>query len=432
MFHPAFCYLSVALTFLLTYLVFANPTAISNATGIYLNPDSHFYLPIALLISFYTLLSLLTDRQSYLPRSALLAYTKAVPKFLFFGTLLLAVYKLYDLHPFYHDFTPNTRRLLLHFLYAYLYAGLPYFFLEEKLRASTDNFLADPYLRFSALLLALARGNLSLFRRRLFNHRNRRTLLSSLLRFHYVPIMVEQVHYFINQVNWYNPLYNHSLPYLTFLLGTLAWLIDSNNASIGYFWQSTFTKTRFRDADPHPSHWILVLACYPPFIDFVTANFVQFPALAEDAPRLLSPDLLAGIINSTHLNTLFSTPLNPAALSIHLNTAIDLTILAALICYMLSGTALAFSYSNLAYKKIQTRGPYALVRHPATACKMLYFSLVFFRFAEALSPRWVVCWIIWMSVYVGRALVEERFLNRFPEYRTYTQKTRYRFFPGLA
>ena len=397
MYHPAFCYLGVGLTFFITYLVFSRTQLDSNV---------YFYLPIALLISFYTFVSVLTDRQVYLNRNSLHAVEKAVPKYLFWGVVLFLAHRFYSVHPFYLQATPNTRTLLRHFIYAYIACGFPYFFLEEKFRACTDNFLADPYLRFAAILKSVWNLDFSRLKRRVFNKRNRRTVLSWAIRMHYMPIMIEQVHDRLNSLDWENLFYSHSLPYVTFLVATFAWMIDSNNASIGYFWQSTFTKSRFRDVDPHPSHWIIVLACYYPFIDFVGYRFVPFPDIDFNSTRYFA--------------------------SLTVNNVIDIAVLVALVGYMLSGTSLAFSYSNLCYKKIQTRGAYGIVRHPCTTCKMIFFTLSFYRFADAHTGRWFVCYLFWMSIYIGRALVEERFLKRFGEYREYMKKTRYRFFPRIA
>jgi protein-S-isoprenylcysteine O-methyltransferase Ste14 len=130
------------------------------------------------------------------------------------------------------------------------------------------------------------------------------------------------------------------------------------------------------------------------------------------------------LLEDTYATRVFSDPT--------VNQVIDLAVLVALVCYMLSGTALAFSYSNLTYKKIQTQGPYRFIRHPATVCKLMFFTLSFFRFNEAYTWKWGICYACWIGIYIGRALVEERFLKSTPEYRAYMQRTRYRFFPGIV
>lgn len=412
-YHPGFCYLGIFFTLFTTWYFFKNAI---------LNPDVYYFLPIALLIGFYTLISVLTDRKVYQKRTIEQVLFKAVPKFVVWGLALKGVYWVYSTFPLYsnyyfpsswtnENYSPKTCEFVGKFLHLYYWAGLPYFILEEKFRGCADNYLGDPYIRLNILVKRLFKLDFSGFARRLWNTRNRRSLLSWMIRIHYTPVMVEQVHYRIMQLNWQclNWEFLHTvadLATIVFIIETLCWLIDSNNASIGYFWQSSFTRSRFRDMDPNPFHWIITLACYPPFILFVSSWFVEFPGFDYSAPLFFKNE--------------------------RINQFIDWGILISLVGYMLSTTALAFSFSNLAYKKIQTKGPYGIVRHPATGCKIFYFSLCFFKFAGAYHWGWFLCWGFWMGIYIGRALVEERYLRKFPEYQIYMQKTRYRFFPGIA
>lgn len=396
MYHPFSCYLGVTLTFALTFTLFEYSS---------LDAEKFFYVPILLLITFYTLVSMLGDKQKYRKRSFKQAIVKGIGRYIYWGLILTSVIWFYRLHPAYNEVTPNTQVFLEHFFYAFAVLGLPYFYLEEKYRYCQDNVMADPYLKMRLLMRCLLRKDFQRFRRRLFSRRSRGVLLAWILRVHYLPIMVEQVYYGITVLTKSSEPWGYSLASVVVMVTALAWLIDSNNASIGYFWHSAFTKTRFRQIDPHPSHWIIVLACYPPFIYLVNKYFAVFPYLPEDSQSIINN---AGV-----------------------NTAIDLILLASLVLYMLSGCTLAFSYSNLCYKKIQTKGPYRLIRHPATAFKMIFFTLGFYRFAPAYTALWFAFYVFWMSVYIGRALVEERFLRRFPDYREYMKKTRYRFVPGI-
>jgi protein-S-isoprenylcysteine O-methyltransferase Ste14 len=185
----------------------------------------------------------------------------------------------------------------------------------------------------------------------------------------------------------------------------LVWAIDANNGGVGYFWESWFTKTRFREIDMNPLHWFVILICYVPFVG-LAGQFVPFPQLAANADRLLNSDIL--------------------------NTSIEVVLLIFLALYVISGSALNFATSNLCYKKIQTKGPYAIVRHPATTFKLLYFFLAFFRFRGAYTFAGFLSYFIWMMVYICRALVEEGFLKKFSDYREYMNKTRYRFIPGIC
>lgn len=397
MYHPFICYMGVALTFIATFALFKKTS---------LDAHTFFYVPVVLQIIYYTAATMWRDRQVYQPRSVRQALTKSIGKYVYWLFFLAGVIWFYQAHPAYRAVTPNTRLFFEHFLFAFILGGLPYFYLEEKYRYCRENVLADPYLKVGLLVRCAWRRDFRRLKRRLVSRRNRGMLLSALLRIHYIPIMFEQVHYGVTTLTQGTLIEAGGLRAALFMLTTLAWLIDSNNASTGYFWQSAFTKTRFRAIDPHPTHWMLVLACYPPFIYFVNSYLAMFPSLPENAQRLFSS---AGV-----------------------NTAIDVAMLTVLILYMLSGCTLGFACSNLSYKHIQTRGPYRFMRHPATTFKLIFFTLAFYRFAPAYSAGWFAFYLFWIAVYVGRALVEERFLRRFDSYRAYMKQTKYRFIPGLV
>ncbi len=107
-----------------------------------------------------------------------------------------------------------------------------------------------------------------------------------------------------------------------------------------------------------------------------------------------------------------------------------LTVL-ALLGIVLSTTCLGFSYSNLSFKKIQTRGPYRIVRHPGTVFKIAFFFLTVFRFEASFTVPIIAAYVFWMGIYITRILCEERFLMNFKEYQDYARVTRYRPIPGV-
>ncbi|MHC4553384.1 MAG: methyltransferase family protein [Planctomycetota bacterium] len=395
--YPFYCYLGVSITFTATYAIFRYTS---------LDPQRFFYIPIFLLIACYTVVSMLSDKQVYQARRFKQVIFKSICKYIYWGLVIAGVIWFYNAHPAYKAVTPNTQIFLKHFFCIFAVCGLPYLFLEEKFRYCRENVLADPYLKIVVLIRCLLKLNFSRFKRRLLSKKSRGMFFAAVLRIHYLPIMVEQVHFGITFLTRDAAFGNTTQYSAILMLATLTWLIDSNNASIGYFWQSAFTKTRFRAIDLNPGHWIVVLACYTPFIYFVTSYLAAFPSLPETSQRIFSS---AGV-----------------------NTAIDITMLIALILYMFSSCALGFSYSNLCYKKIQTKGPYRLMRHPATTFKLIYFALAFYRFAPAYTAGWLVFFLFWIAIYIGRALVEEQFLVRFPEYRAYMKQTRYRFIPRIV
>jgi protein-S-isoprenylcysteine O-methyltransferase Ste14 len=412
MIHPWLCYLGIFLAFSVSLGCFSS--------GL-LNAQDYFYAPLLLLIAFHTIHGMVTDRQVYERRQLRQVLPKAVGKYVMWVLVLWGVNSFYGAHPLYNgthlvyqqvdaqyrDITLHTRHFLSHYLKLVLVGGLPYFFLAEKFRYCRDNVLNDPYLKVLSLLRALIRGRFRKIGRRLYKHPYRPMCLMALLRMHYIPIMVEQVYYgMTNLTKCLDAQTGQSWTLSSGLLVVtiLAWAIDSNNGAMGYFWESWFTRTRFRDMDPYPLHWFVVLICYVPFIHYAS-QFVPFPSLADGSPTLLHGT--GGWI-------------------------LEVALVVLLVLYVLSGSALTFATSNLCYKKIQTRGPYAVVRHPATTFKLAFFFLAFFRYRAAWTVVGLLCYLVWMGVYIGRALAEEQYLRLYPDYRAYMKKTRYRFIPGVC
>lgn len=397
MIQPFYCYIGILLSFTMSLWLFA--------TG-KLDAQTYFYTPLGFLIAYYTCLAILQDKQVYRPRSIRQVLPKAIGKYLMWGLVLWGILSLYRLHAMYNLMTPNTRVFLDHYLRAFLVVGLPYFVLAERKRYCLENVLSDPYVKLRVLLRDLWRRRFKQAGHRLTTQRFRRTYLMAILRIHYIPIMVEQVHLGVTQTTTFaqNPNIQWSLLTVVGAVTILCWLVDSNNGAMGYFWESCFTKTRYRDVDPHAVHWFVVLICYIPFIAYAQ-DFVPFPSLPANSILLIQ--------------------------HARVNQAIEVAMLIALVFYVISGCALNFSTSNLSYKKIQTCGPYRIVRHPATVCKLIVFALAFFRFRGAFTPGWTLCYFAWCTIYICRALVEERFLRRFSDYQDYMKQTRYRFIPGL-
>ncbi|MBN2316194.1 MAG: hypothetical protein JXM79_19865 [Sedimentisphaerales bacterium] len=398
MIHPFFCWLGIFLSFGVSLILFKAEL---------LDVRNYFYAPTLLLIGFYTLYYILTDRQQYQSRTIREVIPKAIGKYIFWGLIIYGVNRFYAAHSMYREFTPNTRKFFSDFLTLFLILGWPYFFLAEKFRYCTDNLMGDPYLRILSLLRCLWKRQFRKIGRRLTKKSYKRLYLMAIIRIHYMPIMVEQISLGLNNVIGFlnGADFQWSITSGLFIATPLAWAIDANNAAIGYFWESWFTRSRFRAIDPYPIHWFVVLLCYTPFIG-LAVKFMPFPTMAANSVPLLS--------------------------SRSFNFGIEIALLISLVLYVLSGSALNFSTSNLCYKKIQTKGPYAVVRHPATSFKLIYFFLAFFRYRGAYTFVGFLSYLMWTTVYVCRALVEERFLKRFSDYRNYMKKTRYRFIPKVC
>jgi protein-S-isoprenylcysteine O-methyltransferase Ste14 len=398
MIHPYLCWLGIFLSFGVSLTLF-----ISGRVDVH----KYFYAPALLLIGFYTLYYILTDKQSYQSRTVRQVIPKAIGKYIFWGLIIYGVTRFYAAHSMYREFTPNTRRFFGDFLYLFLILGLPYFFLAEKFRYCTDNVLGDPYLRILSLLKCLFKRKFRKIGRRLTKKSYKRLYLMAIIRIHYVPIMFEQVYIGLKTATGLlkGADFQWNVTSSVLIATPLVWAIDANNGALGYFWESWFTKSRFREIDPHPLHWFVVLLCYTPFFG-LAVKFMPFPSMAANSAQLFNSSAF--------------------------NAGIGIVLLLSLALYVLSGSALNFSTSNLCYKKIQTKGPYAIVRHPATSFKLIYFFLAFFRYRGAYTFAGCLSYLIWTTIYICRALVEERFLRKFPDYRNYMKKTRYRFIPRVC
>ncbi len=398
MIHPYLCFLGVFLSFAASLYLFTSGR---------LDVEKYFYAPALLLIGFYTLHSILTDKQRYQRRTLKQVIPKTIGKYLFWGLIIYGVTRFYAAHPLYRGFTPNTRRFFGDYFILFLILGLPYFLLAEKFRYCQDNILGDPYLRILSLLKCLKNRQFRVIARRLGKKSYKRIYMMAIIRIHYIPIMFEQTYHGLTNITSFlqRADFQWNLTSSLLIATTLTWAIDANNGAIGYFWESWFTRTRYRAMDLNPMHWFVVLICYVPFITYAV-QFVPFPAPAANSVSLIS-------------NSTFSF-------------GVEIVLVILLVCYALSGCALNFSTSNLCYKKIQTKGPYAIVRHPATTFKLGYFFLAFFRYRGAYTFAGFICYLVWMIVYVCRALVEENFLKNFSDYRKYMKRTRYRFIPRVC
>jgi len=370
-------------------------------------PGRHFFLPIYFLIVYYTVAAVVADKKRYDVRPAWLAAKKAMGKYLFWFALIGGLYLFYGHHPFYIWFAPNARRMLESFLWLFAVGGLPYFFLVERYRYSKFEVLNDPYLRAVSFLRTVCRFDWRKLRYRTFTRGYKSLFLSWIVRLHFIPVMVEQVHHTTVLITAIvsSPNYEYSIGSISVFLVFVLFCVDATNASIGYFWESSLTGTRFRETDPNPFHWIIVLACYFPFREFAW-TFFPFPSGVKGSPLLF-----------VHPNFEF---------------AVNICTIVALAGMVYVTTSLGFSYSNLSYKMIQTKGLYRFVRHPGTVCKLLFFFFTIFRYKSSLDFATISLYLVWVMIYITRAVCEERFLRRFQEYRSYMAVVRYRFIPGLV
>ncbi len=396
MIKPSLCLLSIALTFAISLTLFLYTPYIV---------EDYFFISVFILIGCYTALSVFRSTEVYEQRKWLQDPLKIIGKYLFWGVLTYLPCYIYENHSFYAETAPNTLEFFTFYFKLYVWLGVPYFILSEKFRYSFDNYINDPYIRFISLFKKLLKGQFSVLKRFYHIRQYKRFLISSFLRLHFITLMVEQLSYtnieivtgIQNGIDW-------RLSSLMLILTPLIWSIDANNASIGYFWESNFTKTRFRAMDTNLVHWFVTMICYLPFIIWIT-TFVPALDHATEGHYILT--------------------------SLWFVSFTDVLTLVFLAGYIYSGSSLYFSTSNMTYKAIQTRGMYAIVRHPATFFKLGFFFVSIFKYAHSYTAINIFAYLLWMGIYIGRTICEERFLGNFQEYRDYKLKTKYRIIPGL-
>jgi len=179
--------------------------------------------------------------------------------------------------------------------------------------------------------------------------------------------------------------------------------------TVGYLVESPTVRNEIRSVDPTWLGWTAALLCYPPFNTFTSWVLGQ---TVSDFPRFDDP--------TSHL-------------------ALNILLLALMAVYTSASVALGFKASNLTHRGIVSRGPYAVIRHPAYVCKNMAWwiaSIPVLSTAFGQSPMLGMQALAsitgWSMLYALRALTEEDHLRRVDgEYAAYAAKVRYRFIPGV-
>lgn len=185
--------------------------------------------------------------------------------------------------------------------------------------------------------------------------------------------------------------------------------IDVLIYTVGYLVELPSLHNEIRSVDPTLLGWAAALACYPPF-NVVTGAILG--SQSSDFPQFDSP--------TAHF-------------------ILNIALLALMALFASASIALGFKASNLTHRGIVSRGPYALVRHPAYTSKNVAWWIgaipsVSAAFASSVSDGVLaVASVVGVTMlYVVRAITEEDHLRSVDsEYASYAAKVRFRFIPGL-
>jgi protein-S-isoprenylcysteine O-methyltransferase Ste14 len=380
----------------------------------------YFYVPVILLALLLGLANLVRQARGLsaftLQRGVRLKplLKKAVARYLVWLAALSGAYAFYRLHPYYGALEKNVT-FFSHVLQLYVAAGLPYFLVTLVVKSSAVEDFYDPAVRLLHMARQLYRwasgdagysSTARVFRRGY----NRKVLLNLLMRGYFMPIMVVQVYANIDNAVKASADGFRGYDFLTvsFFITSMLWLMDTLNASLCYCIESRWLENRSRSVDSTVAGWLVCIACYSP-VNAATAMVFPFgPSVADRYPEtLLSFDM-------------------------RFIYALKIAEILLLVAHVYADVSIGVSGANLTFKRLQTRGPYGLIRHPGTTFKLSLWWLQSAVYAGFWRFEYIFGHLMWNALYILRTVTEERHLGRFEEYVEYKKKVGYRFIPWIV
>jgi hypothetical protein len=346
--------------------------------------------------------------------------------------LFTAVLWVVGSHPFYSDGYYENWRLVCSYLWtAYAILGLPYSVATNWLRRNRGENLRDPGFMLLLIFRRLAMVAAGNGRRRLGtvlrNRKTRVVLLDLLVKLFFIPLMATFLFAEFGNLRRNLPALLQSihdvgvawpsrfdLSYWTIF--HLIILVDVSIALIGYAASSRWLGNKSVSVEQTVGGWAVALACYPPF-NGLTTDLLPYNRSGPGAAFLdLQQFRWIDAENAVLLNG-------------GLDVALRCVALAGMMLYVWATLSFGMRFSNLTHRGIITRGPYALMRHPAYFGKNVAWWAESVRsFTSPWQPLFLAGWNI---IYFLRAWTEERHLRKFADYRAYCERVKYRFIPGV-
>lgn len=307
--------------------------------------------------------------------------------------LIWLVFLLYKTLPYYNSFIrQDTLKTLLYLCLAYTILAFFYYLLIpfNKIKETKGTSILKAIQHFPSL-----------------EKEEKTAVFFVIVKIFFLPIMLNFFFSNLNSfklqlVNFSNPLSlltinSFNLVIFPFLLTTI-FLVDTLWFSFGYSFESKFFKNEIRSVEPTIIGWVVALACYPPFNTFV----VKYTNWYANDYVLFSNNALTFLVR--------------------------LAIILLLMIYVSATLALGTKCSNLTNRGIVSRGPYAVIRHPAYISKNLAWWLTIIPIA---SWPAIASMAAWSLIYHLRTITEEKHLSRDTEYIIYKNKVKYRYIPGV-
>lgn len=305
----------------------------------------------------------------------------------------------------------------------YVLAALPlYLWLRPRSLCRSKNLLIFGLARRApGALLGWLRGTGA---GRQMSAEEKNALMFLLIKLFFGPLMLSSLYLDLNwcqklshqfhPVTW---LARFDLYYIFFV--HLIFVVDAALFFIGYHTEGTFLKNEVRDVETKLWRVLVCILCYPPF-NAVTISVVG--GSYEDPYILVGGDF----------HSVWTWVLRVFAVGF----------LGLLIS---SSISLFTRASNLTNRGIVSWGPYRFVRHPGYLAKNLYWLVtlipwlipnprsIYFSWGQyGVNCLGILCgFLAWGTIYFLRAISEEQFLSRDPDYMAYCKKVQYRFIPGV-
>lgn len=344
------------------------------------------------------------------------ALLSALADYVGYGAFVLLGYLLY-FHTAYFQalLQPEAKKIILLLIQGYILFGFFYFFIRNSLfpRYLKEESKAILVFRFFFNLpkrirpIAFAIPKDTKFLDLSIDEKTRVALLSFVVKFFYFPLMLS---FFIGHFfSVSNSLQNRPQELFTassffnwgfFFLFNLMFLVDTLIFTVGYLLEARWLKNGIKSVDPYLSGWVVALLSYPPF----NGAFEQLFR-----------------VNAEGLNFFFN--------QYSVMFALRVLILLLYGIYVWATIALFTKASNLTNRGIVGHGPYRFIRHPAYAAKNIAWWLETLPYFTSFTQ--IIPLLIWNTLYVLRALTEERHLLKDPDYKEYVKKVKWRFIPKI-
>jgi protein-S-isoprenylcysteine O-methyltransferase Ste14 len=291
----------------------------------------------------------------------------------------------------------QTKIALLIFAVGYTLIGLA-FHLSHEYSSPSKGLLIIRYLRrfFSGIRrLRIERADSD----------EKNAMLFGIVKFFFLPIMLNflfnnfsSLAEFLPRINLSSFTINGFNLILFPILLTFLFFIDTLIFSFGYTFESGILKNKLRSVEPTLFGWVVALACYPPF------------------------NTLIGKVLNWYSNDYYSFNNEIYTFILRIFIVILISI------YVSASVALGTKASNLTNRGIVSKGPYAIVRHPAYISKNLAWWITIIPLGSFMA---ILSMAGWSLIYHLRAITEEKHLKKDPDYIKYCKKVKYRYIPGV-